>query len=109
MGSMERMDTIGPRKSVSERYRYIIEYRRRFCDTKEGIHLSAIKRTPADDKRTRAGRENEVIEQVNTYGGFSVFWITAYQARALAAERLVMSGAIVVTPRQYPWISAVHA
>lgn len=70
--------------------------------------MSAVKRTPAD-KRTRAGREQEVIDQVISSGGFSVFWITDNLKRACAGERLTKSGAIITTPKQFPWISAVYA
>jgi hypothetical protein len=57
--------------------------------------------------RTREGREAEVIEQVKTRGGFSVFWATESQTRAHAIDRLSGSGRIVRkrnNPRDvYPW------
>ena len=55
------------------------------------------------DKRTKEGREQEIIDYVNSNGGFSIFWITDNQKRAAAAMRLQNNGILVVTPHIYPW------
>ena len=59
------------------------------------------------DLRTREGREREVLEQVRQFGGFTVFWVTANQKRAWAADRLTTDGRIVCEPSHakhaYPW------
>ena len=59
------------------------------------------------DNRTREGQENLVLDQIEKYGGFSVFWVTENQKRAHAATRLSQLGRITVTPVQFPWSSAV--
>lgn len=50
---------------------------------------------------------DDVLEQIRTYGGFSVFWVTENQRRATQADRLVAEGVIVRKtddPRdRYPW------
>jgi len=52
-------------------------------------------------------REEEVLKNVQLYGGFSVFWITWTQTRARAAMRLEERGEIVRKRGkgfgQYPW------
>ena len=47
---------------------------------------------------------DEVIAQVRTFGGFSVFWVTSNQGRALAAEALGKDGTIVrADGGTFPW------
>ncbi len=54
--------------------------------------------------RTRKGREAEVIGQVKSHGGFSVFWATENQAKANAIMRLSSTGKIERTKLgRYPW------
>ena len=54
--------------------------------------------------RTRRGREAEVIGQVESQGGFSVFWATENQTRANAIVRLCSAGKIERTKLgRYPW------
>ena len=62
------------------------------------------------DGRTRKGYEQSVLNQVRKEGGFSVFWVTACQARAHAAHRLIKRGVIEryksgYLPDRYPWHS----
>ena len=46
------------------------------------------------DLRTKAGREEEVLQEIRDYRGLSTFWVTECQARACAADRLINSGRI---------------
>lgn len=56
------------------------------------------------DLRTRKGREAEVIQQIETFNGFSVFWATENQKRAWAITRLEEAGTIRSTKTgSYPW------
>ena len=42
------------------------------------------------DLRTKAGREEEIIQKIIDSGGLSIFWATENQARACAIDRLIM-------------------
>lgn len=57
------------------------------------------------DLRTKAGREEEIINYVRDHGGFGVFWAIENQKRACAVDRLISSGVIKETfPRgQFPF------
>lgn len=58
------------------------------------------------DLRTREGREQEVLEHVKDYGGFTIWWITEFQTRAYAGTRLVESGKLRVPKSgkgEYPY------
>jgi hypothetical protein len=58
------------------------------------------------DGRTREGKEQEVINQVKNYGGFTIFWVTQHQSRACAAVRLVDNGTLKEPESgkgEYPW------
>jgi len=57
------------------------------------------------DLRTREGREKEIIDRINEYGGFSIFWVTDNQKRAHAADRLIERGVIIRQKDDYPWCS----
>jgi hypothetical protein len=58
------------------------------------------------DLRTRKGRRAEIREQVKRAGGFSVFWITEFQLRAIVGEEMFERGEIVETKkREFPWYS----
>jgi hypothetical protein len=46
------------------------------------------------DKRTRAGQEAVVLDEVRGHGGFTVFWATETAQRAAAIERLELRGAL---------------
>jgi len=49
-------------------------------------------------------RESEVLNQIETHGGFSVFWATEFQSRAKTIDRLSNDGLIERVPGgQYPW------
>ena len=70
------------------------------------IHLSIQKECDTDglDLRTVAGRDSEVLRQVEQFGGFSVFWATDSPGRACAIERAQDSGIIRRTGGDaYPW------
>ena len=56
------------------------------------------------DLRTRAGQEQEVLEQIRTFGGFTSFWISDHNKRISAFNRLVEAGRIKTKTRGYPWI-----
>ena len=60
------------------------------------------------DLRTRAGRREEVLEQIRDRGGFSVFWITENYLRACVAQEMKESGEIITDnkTRGFPWIGA---
>ena len=56
------------------------------------------------DRRTRAGREAEVLQKIRTDGGFSVFWGCENSGRANAIARLTLSGKITqVRGALFPW------
>jgi hypothetical protein len=71
------------------------------------VHLcfsKAVEAPTGVDLRTRAGRDAEVLSQVETYKGFSVFWATENQKRAHAIGRMEASGGIVGVPGSaFPW------
>jgi len=49
-------------------------------------------------------RESEVLKQIETHGGFSVFWATELQSRAKTIDRLSNDGLIERVPGgQFPW------
>jgi len=43
------------------------------------------------DLRTKAGREEEILQKIRDTGGLNVFWATENQVRAGAVDRLIMS------------------
>lgn len=47
------------------------------------------------DLRTKAGREDEILNEIRDSGGISIFWATENQKRACAVDRLVRSGKII--------------
>jgi len=55
------------------------------------------------DRRTRAGREQEVLAAVRQHGRLSLFWIIEHQSRACAADRLVHSGKLIGELQEFPW------
>jgi hypothetical protein len=56
------------------------------------------------DRRTRAGREAEVIQKIRTDGGFSVFWGSENSGRGNAIARLTIAGEITqLEGALYPW------
>lgn len=60
------------------------------------------------DLRTRAGRREEVLEQIRDYGGFSIFWVTENHLRACVAQDMRDSGEISTDNKThgFPWIGA---
>ena len=60
------------------------------------------------DLRTRAGRREEVLEQIRDYGGFSIFWVTENHLRACVAQDMQDSGEIITDNKThgFPWIGA---
>ena len=63
-----------------------------------------IKANPHLDLRTTTGQERAILIQVRDKGGFSIFWVTANQRRAIAATKLVDIGALVpIKKAPYPW------
>ena len=56
------------------------------------------------DRRTRSGREKEVLDQIREFGGFSTFWPN--QPIACAIERLKQSGKIKFETAPFPWCKA---
>ncbi len=60
------------------------------------------------DLRTKAGRREEVLNQVREDGGFSIFWVTENYLRAVVAQQMQESGEIETdnTKHPYPWIAA---
>jgi hypothetical protein len=58
------------------------------------------------DLRTRSGREEECLEQIREYGGFSCFWATEFLTRAHALQRLIDSKRIRTRTRMFPWTDA---
>ena len=77
------------------------------------IHISTAKEVERNqlgniDLRTRAGREHEVVMQVENFGGFTIFWATENQKRAHALERLIERGRIESLEKTpYPWCSYI--
>ncbi len=62
------------------------------------------------DLRTRAGRRQEIIDQVREHGGFSVFWATENHLRAWVATEMIKSGELADDkPSRYPWHSLKFA
>jgi hypothetical protein len=60
------------------------------------------------DLRTRAGREDEVIQKIRTDGGFSVFWGCENLGRAHAIARLTNAGKIdQLRGGVFPWCKMV--
>lgn len=57
------------------------------------------------DLRTRAGREEEIINAIRKDGGLSVFWATENQVRAGAVDRLIRNGTIkrIMPIGQFPF------
>ena len=60
------------------------------------------------DLRTKAGREQELINQIEECGGFSVFWITVVPQRAFALMRLENAGIVKTKTERYPHYSATY-
>jgi len=60
------------------------------------------------DLRTRAGRRQEVLDQITDYGGFSIFWVTENHLRACVAQDMQDSGEIITDNKThgFPWIGA---
>jgi hypothetical protein len=58
------------------------------------------------DMRTRAGREEEIRERVEEWGGFNMDWITENKKRAAAAAGMMKRGKLIVTKVNYPWYKA---
>ncbi len=59
---------------------------------------------PSLDLRTKAGRRNEIIKQVNQYRGFSVFWITENYLRAVVGTEMIANGELKETRKSaFPW------
>jgi hypothetical protein len=60
--------------------------------------------TPRTDRRTKAGRRAEIIAHVEERGGFSIFWITEHQLRAIVGTEMMGSGELVETQKSsFPW------
>lgn len=55
------------------------------------------------DKRTRLGREIEVLEKIKEDGGVNLYWATENQGRASAIDRLIASGSIKCLGGQFPF------
>lgn len=48
--------------------------------------------------------QQKVYDQVASFGGFSIFWVSDNQRIAVAADRLISKGVIVPVPGAvYPW------
>lgn len=60
------------------------------------------------DLRTREGRRNEILDQIEECGGFSIFWVTENHLRACVAEEMQESGEIITDNKThgFPWIGA---
>lgn len=60
------------------------------------------------DLRTREGRRNEILDQIEECGGFSIFWVTENHLRACVAEGMQESGEIITDNKThgFPWIGA---
>ena len=54
------------------------------------------------DLRTCQGREEEVLEQIREYGGFSCFWLEDPTKRWAALDRLTARGVVKVEVLGYP-------
>lgn len=62
------------------------------------------------DLRTKAGRRSEILEQIQQCGGFSIFWITGNQLRAIVGQQMQDSGEIVADPSPgFPWYKVTIA
>jgi len=63
----------------------------------------------SSDLRTRAGRRKEILDQIRENEGFSIFWVTENQLRAIVATDMQNSGEIETwnNPRGFPWINAI--
>lgn len=56
------------------------------------------------DLRTRSGRRREIVNQIETHNGFSIFWVTENNLRATVAQEMQNRGEIVVNKsRGFPW------
>lgn len=74
------------------------------------FHICPVREVDDMDRRRariRKGSEAEVLLQVRTYGGFTVFWASEMQRRARTLDDMVRRGLIIVTPRDFPWSDAV--
>jgi len=60
------------------------------------------------DLRTKEGRRNEILAQIEKYGGFSIFWVTGNHLRACVAEHMDRNGEIVTDNKThgFPWVGA---
>jgi len=63
------------------------------------------------DLRTRQGRREEILEQIQQHGGFSIFWIADNRVRASVAQKMQDSGEIVTDTKTcgFPWIKVTLA
>lgn len=60
--------------------------------------------TSCTDRRTKAGRRDEIIAEVQEWGGFSIFWITEHQLRAIVGTEMMDRGELVETRKSsFPW------
>jgi len=59
------------------------------------------------DLRTTKGRKQEILDQIQQYGGFSIFWITENKLRACVGDQMQKSGEIITdNSKGFPWIAA---
>jgi hypothetical protein len=71
-----------------------------------GFHVCFDNDLGDDWLRKHPGKtaRDEVLAQVREFGGFSVFWVTANQPRARAADLLANTGVIVGDGESpFPW------
>ena len=57
------------------------------------------------DLRTKAGREEEIIQEIKETGGLNVFWVTENLSRAYGVDRLIRAGKIkeIDLPAAFPF------
>jgi hypothetical protein len=58
------------------------------------------------DRRTRKGREREIIEEIKERGCLSCFWISDSSSRAAACERLEKRKIVLLTKMPFPMYRA---
>lgn len=60
------------------------------------------------DLRTRAGRREEILAQIERHGGFSIFWVAENRLRAAVAQDMQERGEIETDNEThgFPWIGA---
>ena len=74
--------------------------------TSLGILLVARRWEGQMTKARRKRIERQVLGEIRVHGGMSCFWMTENQERSVIVTRMIRSGMIKLTHKQYPWSDA---